>query len=144
MAKSAARKPAQKPSGTDASRPPSDGPLWKLESGHAKVISGKRFAARMGLAAAAWGALMLIALAIGMAGYGYFEGMVAIDGFVNTAMVLSGMGPVEDSRTFGGKIFSGAFAVFSGFVIIVGAGVILVPIFHRVLHRFHMEESAEG
>lgn len=121
--------------------PPPDGPLWKLESGHAKVISRKRFAARMGLAAVAWGVLMLISLAIGMAGYGYFEGLRPIDGFVNTSMVLSGMGPVEDSKTFGGKIFSGTFAVFSGFVIIIGAGVILVPIFHRVLHRFHMEES---
>ena len=122
---------------------PSDGPLWKLESGHSKVISRKRFAARMGLAAAAWGVLMLIALAIGMSGYGYFESLVPIDGFVNTAMVLSGMGPVEDSKTFGGKIFAGTFAVFSGFIIIIGAGVILVPIFHRVLHRFHMEESGD-
>jgi uncharacterized membrane protein YbhN (UPF0104 family) len=144
MARSAERKPAKKPSGTNASSLPSDGPLWKLEGRHAKVISRKRFVARMGLAAAAWGVLMLIALAIGMAGYSYFESLVPIDGFVNTAMVLSGMGPVEDSKTFGGKIFAGTFAVFSGFIIIIGAGVILVPIFHRVLHRFHMEESAEG
>jgi len=136
MARSAARKPTK-----IASDAPPDRQLWKLESGRAKVISRKRFAARMGLAAAVWGALMLFSLAIGMAGYGYFESLRPVDGFVNASMVLSGMGPVEHSRTFAGKIFSGAFAVFSGFVIIIGASVILVPIFHRVLHRFHMEES---
>ena len=143
MAKSPDSKSAKTSSGSATSGPSPEGPLWVLERRSHKVISRHRFAARMGLAAAAWGALMLIALAIGMAGYGYFESMAPADAFVNTAMVLSGMGPVEDSRTFGGKIFAGTFAVFSGFVIIIGAGVILVPIFHRVLHRFHMEESGD-
>ena len=144
MARSPDSQSAKTSSRAAASGPSPDGPLWVLESRRHKVISRRRFAARMGLAASVWGAIMLTGLAIGMSGYGYFEGMAPADAFVNTAMVLSGMGPVEDIKTTGGKLFAGMFAIFSGFIIVLGAGVILAPVFHRVLHRFHMEDSGKG
>ena len=120
-----------------------DGPLWVLEKRRHRLISRRRFAKRMGLAVALSGLLMLFGLAIGMLGYAHFENLSWTDAYLNAAMILSGMGPVNDIKTEAGKIFSGTYAIFSGFVIIIATGVILAPVFHRVLHRFHMEESGK-
>ena len=109
-------------------------------SGH-KVISRGRFARRMALAVGLWFVLTLVGLAIGMAGYAYFEGMSFADAYVNAAMILSGMGPVSELKTSAGKIFAGSYAILSGLIIILAASFILAPIFHRVLHRFHVESG---
>ncbi len=69
--------------------------------------------------------------------------MGAADAFVNAAMILSGMGPVEPLKWPAGKIFAGCYAIFSGLFIVVAAGFVLAPIAHRVLHRFHVETAKE-
>jgi hypothetical protein len=74
-----------------------------------------------------------------MAGYHYLEGLPWIDAFVNAAMILSGMGPVSPLQTFGGKLFAGLYALYSGLIVIVAAGVLFAPVVHRMLHRFHLE-----
>ncbi len=74
-----------------------------------------------------------------MAGYSYFEGMSLTDAYVNAAMILSGMGPLGELKTVGGKIFAGTYAIFSGLIIVIATGFVLAPVFHRVLHRFHVE-----
>src|SRR3954447_13545991 len=111
------------------------------EQRHHKVVSRRRFAGRMLKAIALWLALTLVGLSIGMAGYATFEGMSLIDAYVNAAMILSGMGPMGELKTTAGKIFAGSYAIFSGLVIVISTGVVLAPIFHRVLHRFHMESG---
>ena len=78
-------------------------------------------------------------LAIGMAGYEYFEDLSWRDAFLNAAMLLGGMGPVEAPQTPGGKIFAGLYALYAGLVFLIFAGVMLVPVLHHVLHRFHWE-----
>jgi hypothetical protein len=93
------------------------------------------FSALVGLA------LVAVSLAVGMWGYHYFEGMRWIDAFVNAAMILSGMGPLLPIVTSGGKIFAGIYAIYSGIALISIAGIIFAPVFHRFLHRFHMEQS---
>ena len=108
-----------------------------------KVIPPAHFARRMALACGLWACVMMGGLAIGIAGYAYFEGMDLIDAFVNAAMILSGMGPVGELHTRAGKIFAGCYAIFSGLVIVIAAGFILGPLFHRVLHRFHVERGKE-
>jgi hypothetical protein len=65
--------------------------------------------------------------------------MSLADAYVNAAMILSGMGPLGELKTTAGKIFAGSYAIFSGLIIVLAAGFILAPIFHRVLHRFHVE-----
>jgi hypothetical protein len=85
--------------------------------------------------------LTFAGLAIGMAGYAYFERMSATDAYVNAAMILSGMGPVGELKTTAGKIFAGSYAILSGLIIVIATGFVLAPIFHRVLHRFHVETS---
>jgi hypothetical protein len=84
-------------------------------------------------------ALIAVSLIIGMVGYHTLEGLSWIDAFLNASMLLGGMGPVNVPLTFGGKLFAGMYALYSGLVVILVAGLILAPVAHRLLHRFHME-----
>ena len=87
---------------------------------------------------------IVVALAIGMTGYMGFEAMGVIDAFANAAMILSGMGPLTPLLTDGGKIFAGLYAIFSGLLIFVVAGLMLAPVFHRILHSFHVDDDAHS
>jgi hypothetical protein len=89
-------------------------------------------------------ALVVISLAAGMAGYRGLEGMGWADSFVNAAMILSGMGPMGELKTTGGKIFAGCYALYSGLALILILGIILGPVVHRALHKFHVEERQHG
>jgi len=86
--------------------------------------------------------IVLASLAVGMVGYHFFEGLTWIDAFVNAAMILGGMGPVNELHTTIGKLFAGFYALYSGIVFLVSAGVLFAPVIHRFLHRFHLEISA--
>ena len=77
----------------------------------------------------------------GMFGYRYFEGMEWVDAFVNASMILSGMGPVTPLTTNTGKLFAGCFAIYSGLALVATMGIILAPVVHRFLHRFHIDDS---
>jgi hypothetical protein len=87
--------------------------------------------------------IVLVSLGVGMAGYWTFEGMGAADAFVNASMILSGMGPMGELKSAGGKVFAGCYALYSGLVLILITGIILAPVVHRFLHRFHMQMSAK-
>jgi hypothetical protein len=84
-------------------------------------------------------ALVIASLVVGMAGYHGYEGLPWIDAFLNAAMILSGMGPLMQPATTGGKLFAGIYALYSGLAVLVIAGVIFGPVVHRFLHRFHIE-----
>jgi len=58
-------------------------------------------------------------------------------------MILGGMGPVGEVRTTAGKLFASCFALYSGLIVLVAAGVIFAPLFHRFLHRFNIEVEDE-
>jgi hypothetical protein len=107
------------------------------------VASRRKFVQRMMRAIGLWMVLTLAGLGIGMAGYAYFERMSVADAYVNAAMILSGMGPVGELKTTGGKVFAGCYAILSGLIIVIATGFVLAPIFHRVLHRFHVEAAGE-
>ncbi len=78
-------------------------------------------------------------LVLGILGYHFFEGLSYIDSLVNAAMLLGGMGPVNELHTTAGKLFASFYALYSGIVFLVSVGVILAPLYHRFLHRFHLE-----
>ena len=84
-----------------------------------------------------------VSLAIGILGYHYLEGLPWIDALVNAAMLLGGMGPVNQLHTTAGKIFASFYALFSGMILLVAVGVLIAPIFHRFLHRFHLDIDDE-
>jgi len=86
--------------------------------------------------------IILASLGLGMAGYHFLEGLPWLDAFLNASMILSGMGPVATIQTAGGKLFAGCYALFSGLAFITSIGVVFAPVFHRFLHKFHLEAEA--
>ena len=89
--------------------------------------------------------LVVLSLFVGTVGYIYFEDMRTIDAFANASMILASMGPLTPLMTDGGKIFASLYAIFSGFLLIGISTLMLAPVFHRFLHKFHLEsdDSAE-
>jgi hypothetical protein len=108
------------------------------------VASRRKFLIRMAIAIGLWIVLTIVGLAIGIAGYAAFEGMSFVDAYVNAAMILSGMGPVSELKTTGGKVFAGSYAILSGLIIVIATGFVLAPIFHRILHSFHVETTTRN
>lgn len=88
--------------------------------------------------------LIIFSLVVGMAGYHWLAERPWIDAFVNACMLLGGMGPVGDIDTTAGKIFAGLFALYAGLVFLVVTALVLSPVFHHVLHRFHWETKKNG
>ncbi len=84
-------------------------------------------------------ALLCASLLMGMAGYGYFENLSWRDAFLNSAMLLGGMGPVDAPQTDGGKLFAGLYALYAGLVFLVVLALLFTPFIHRLLHTFHWE-----
>ena len=97
------------------------------------------FYARVARSALVAGLIVAVSLGIGIAGYHEFEGLTWLDAFVDAAMILSGMGPVASLQTSAGKLFAGCYALFSGLAFITAIGVLFAPVFHRFLHKFHLD-----
>jgi len=89
-------------------------------------------------------ALVAFSLLMGMIGYVYFESLSWTDAFLNAAMLLGGMGPVNAPMTEGGKLFAGWYALYAGLIFLIVAGVLGAPVVHRVLHRFHLDEMTKN
>ena len=111
------------------------------ESRHQKPITKRHFIRRFILHSLISLSVILFSLLIGMIGYHYFENLPWLDAFLNAAMLLGGMGPVETPQTDGGKLFAGFYALYSGIVFLVVAGLIIAPALHRMLHLFHWEDK---
>jgi hypothetical protein len=93
------------------------------------------------LALALSSGLIATSLGIGILGYHLIAGFGWVDAILNASMILSGMGPVAPLTTDAAKLFASAYALFSGVVFISSTGILLTPVFHRVLHRFHLERG---
>lgn len=110
------------------------------ESRHQPPISRKGFVQRLMAHLAIAVGLLAASLAIGMLGYMLFENLSWVDAFLNAAMLLGGMGPVNPPQTTPGKLFAGLYALYAGLVFIVSAALMFTPILHRLMHRFHWNE----
>jgi hypothetical protein len=83
--------------------------------------------------------VIIASLAIGMIGYHEWVGLAWDDAFLNAAMILSGMGPMAPCTTLAGKLFAGTYALYSGLVVVMTAGLILAPVAHRIMHKLHVD-----
>jgi hypothetical protein len=97
----------------------------------------RRVAINVAIAAA----IMFVSLCAGIAGYRGTEGMPWIDALLNASMIMGGMGPVDTLKTHAGKLFASFYALYCGLVLILTAGIVLAPVVHRLLHRFHLEDA---
>ncbi len=87
--------------------------------------------------------IVLAAWVVGTLGYHGLEGLPWVDALLNAAMILSGMGPVDALQTPAGKLFAAVYALCSGFLFLTIAGVLFAPVFHRIIHQFHLELEPE-
>lgn len=104
-------------------------------------IPPERFIRRVLLHIAAAFAVLLLSVMLGMAGYEYYEQLSWRSAFLNAAMLLGGMGPVDAPRTDGGKLFAGLYALYAGLVFLIVASLILAPVVHRIMHKFHWTQE---
>ncbi len=88
--------------------------------------------------------LVAISLAVGIAGYMATEHLAALDAFLNAAMILSGMGPLHNPQSAGGKLFAGLYALYCGFAVLGIAAIMFAPVVHRLFHRFHIEAEDDN
>jgi hypothetical protein len=102
------------------------------------------FLRRLGLHAGVAFLLVAGSLAIGVLGYRFLERLSWLDALLNASMILGGMGQINPIRTEAGKIFASAYALFSGMVFLVVAGLLVAPVAHRILHRLHLEQPEES
>lgn len=82
-----------------------------------------------------------LSLLLGAAGYHYTEGLSWLDATLNASMILAGMGPVDVLRTSAGKLFATFYALYSGIAFLTTAAILLAPIVHRFLHKFHAQDE---
>lgn len=116
--------------------------ILHFEGRHERPISRGRFVRRM--LRHGWYAAVLVSasLALGVIGYTTFAHLSPIDALLNSAMLLGGMGPVGPIEGTSAKLFAAAFALYSGLIFLLVAGILLAPVFHRVLHFFHWKAEA--
>lgn len=89
-------------------------------------------------------ALVLGTLCIGVIGYGFLEHLDWLDAFHQAAMLLSGQGPVVEMHSVAGKVFDSIYALFCGVILLAATGLLFAPVIHRILHRFHIEDTRDG
>ena len=112
-----------------------------FESRHQAMLPRRQFYFRIVRSIALGLALVGFSLAVGMIGYHGLDHLPWIDAFLNSAMIMSGMGPVDEMHTRGAKIFAGCYALYCGIALLSTAAVIFAPVLHRLMHRFHLEED---
>ncbi len=114
-----------------------------FETKQDKIASLSIFIGRLFLNLGVGCILITVCLGFGMWGYHYYEEMPWIDSYVNAAMILSGMGPIQELKTDAGKLFAGSYALFSGIFFLFLMAMLFAPVIHRLYHRFHVKEDDE-
>lgn len=112
-----------------------------FETKQQKVIPPQNFARRIAWSFALSAAIAATALTVGVLGFHFIADATWMDALHNASMILGGMGPVVEMKTDSAKLFSSGYALFCGLVFISVVAVTLVPVLHRVLHKFHMDET---
>lgn len=102
-----------------------------------RLIFVKRMLGSLGIALC----VITASLLLGIAGYHFIAGFNWIDSLLEASMILGGMGPVRELHTDGAKVFASIYALFSGLVILALMGLMLGPVVHRVMHKFHVDEE---
>ena len=108
---------------------------------HQPLLARAHFTRRLLVHLAIALGLLAASLGAGMIGYAVFEKLSWIDAFLNAAMLLGGMGPVNPPLTVAGKLFAGCYALYAGLVFIVTAALMFTPVLHRLMHHFRWTDK---
>ena len=115
--------------------------LWIYEHRSDEVAPRSIFIKRIISAVLVAFTLILVALSLGIAGYHFLAGLGFVDSLLEASMILGGMGPVKELHSDAAKIFASIYALFSGIIFIALMGIMLAPVAHRVMHKFHVDED---
>jgi hypothetical protein len=119
--------------------------IFRYESRHEPLAPVPVFRIRLLQSGAVTLSLIAVSLAIGIAGYHWIGGLPSwVDCLYNASMILGGMGPVDPIHNDAGKVFASMYALYSGIMLLASVGVLLSPVMHRVLHRFHLESDGDA
>jgi hypothetical protein len=117
--------------------------LVRYEHRKQPLLPRQSFVRRLIYAAFLSAILLALWTAVGMVGYHLLAGLSWIDAFLNSAMIVGGMGPVDVLKNEPAKVFAGFFAILSGVIFLSVFGLLIGPVFHRFLHRFHLETDEQ-
>ena len=106
-----------------------------------KLISLTRFRNRIFKAIVLDLLLLTVSLLIGITGYHFLNSLSWVDSFINASMILGGMGPVDPMISDAAKLFAGIYALYSGIAFLTSFAILLAPVYHRFLHKFHLEDK---
>jgi len=112
------------------------------EHRHRPLLSRAQFLRRLALHGAVATALLAGSWLIGILGYHLLDDLPWIDAQLNAAMILGGMGQVDVLHSSGSKLFASLYALYSGVVFLASTTIMLAPMAHRMLHRFHLGPDA--
>jgi hypothetical protein len=118
--------------------------FWNFEHRKQPLLSNRAFVRRLALAALISILLLAVWTVVGMVGYHSLAGLSWTDSFLNSAMIVGGMGPVDALTSPSAKLFAGFYALFSGVIFLSVFGLLIGPVFHRFLHRFHLDEAEKA
>lgn len=113
------------------------------ENKHSPLLSRAKFRERLRKNIFTAFIFLLFSLFIGMAGYHFLASLSWVDSLLNASMILTGMGPVDQLTTNTAKIFASCYSIFSGVAFLTIVAVIIAPIAHRFMHKFHLSEEDE-
>jgi hypothetical protein len=103
------------------------------------LLSRRAFCARFARSVAVTAVIVVFSLFMGTAGYHYLGGLPWIDSLLNASMILAGMGPVDSLHTTAAKLFAAFYALYSGIAFLTMVAILMAPLLHRFLHKFHLE-----
>ncbi len=106
-----------------------------------KLVPLPKFLRRMAISVLLLLFVLSVALSFGVLGYHIWAGLTWIDSLLNASMILTGMGPIAPMTTTSAKLFASGYALFSGVVFLSSIGLLLAPVFHRILHKFHLDDE---
>jgi hypothetical protein len=106
-----------------------------------QLLPWPKFAKRMIMSLLLTLSIVSVALLAGVLGYRLIAGLSWIDSILNASMILTGMGPVDTMKDTDSKLFASAYALFSGVIFLSAVSIVLAPIFHRVVHAFHVDDN---
>ena len=107
------------------------------------LLPRSEFLVRLGRCFAVTLGIVAFSLLMGGAGYHFLGELPWIDAVLNASMILTGMGPVDPMRSTAGKLFSTFYALYSGIAFLTMMAVLLAPVVHRLMHKFHLEEGGD-
>lgn len=114
--------------------------MFDFEHKSKPLLGGKAFLVRLLSHLLLTTLLLAGSLGIGVVGYHECENLAWLDSLLNASMLLTGMGPLHSITTDAGKWFASVYALFSGLVFLGAVGVGFAPLFHRLMHRFHLDQ----